>query len=108
MSLKSMPKRRRRLTLPPDEYKALCDRIHGRDRWCCRVPSCRARTGLHAHHVVFRSQNGDDASYNLLTVCNNHHKQIHQYKLIILPLKEGEPINCDEGVRWYFVGKDNG
>ncbi len=105
MSLRSAPKKRSRLKLPTDEYRVLCRSVHSRDGWRCRIPHCKARTGLHAHHVVFRSQQGDDASYNLLTVCNHHHEEIHQYRIIILPLKEGEEINCDEGVKWLVVGK---
>jgi hypothetical protein len=60
---------------------------------------CRIREPLHAHHIVFRSHGGDDASYNLLTVCSDCHSAIHARFVIVLPLEEGEPINADEGIK---------
>ena len=44
-----------------------------RDRWRCAVPACSARRALHDHHVVFRSQGGDNARDNRVTVCAAHH-----------------------------------
>jgi hypothetical protein len=99
----SYPKRRSRVKLPPREYRELTHLVHKRDKWMCRVPGCKARSGLHAHHIVFRSQQGDDASYNLITICNHHHDGIHvRCDLVILPLVEGERIDADRGVRWKF------
>lgn len=41
----------------------------------CEV--CERRAGAHAHHITFRSQGGDDASYNLLWCCPACHDDIH-------------------------------
>ncbi|HEY3174719.1 MAG TPA: HNH endonuclease signature motif containing protein [Candidatus Polarisedimenticolia bacterium] len=51
--------------------------IFTRDGWICRVPGCRSRADLHAHHLVFRSRGGPDAAWNVATVCAPHHRMIH-------------------------------
>jgi hypothetical protein len=38
---------------------------------------CERRQGTQAHHIKFRSQGGDDASYNLLWCCLWCHDDIH-------------------------------
>jgi hypothetical protein len=52
-------------------------RIFTRDGWRCQAPRCRSRARLHAHHIIFRSLNGPDAPWNLVTVCEDHHRMIH-------------------------------
>ena len=42
---------------------------------------CERRTGTDPHHVTFRSQGGDDASYNLLWLCRICHDDIHAGRL---------------------------
>jgi 5-methylcytosine-specific restriction endonuclease McrA len=64
-----------KLRLPEDEYRALCKSILQRDRWKCR--SCGMRNNLHVHHIVFRSQQGPDEAWNLITLCNACHSGIH-------------------------------
>jgi 5-methylcytosine-specific restriction endonuclease McrA len=72
-----------------------------RDQWKCRL--CKARNGLTAHHIVFRSRGGEDTSENLITLCSMVcHDAIHRYDLEILPFVEGEPINANRGVSWRF------
>ncbi len=44
-------------------------RVFTRDGWRCQVPGCRSRAHLNAHHVIFRSRNGPDERWNLVTVC---------------------------------------
>jgi len=51
--------------------------VFTRDGWRCQVPNCRTRARLHAHHIIFRSRNGPDAAWNLVTVCRQHHGMIH-------------------------------
>ena len=54
-------------------------RIFERDAWRCRVPGCTSRRNLQVHHVVFRSQGGDDEDANLAVLCAAHHLQgIHR------------------------------
>jgi 5-methylcytosine-specific restriction endonuclease McrA len=95
--------KRSRLQLPPKEYRALCQRVMMRDGYKCRV--CKRRNDLHCHHVVFRSQHGDDAEWNLLTICNDCHNGIHIPNpttgacLVLLPVVEGERIDCNGKVK---------
>ena len=72
------------LRLPPEEYKILCRRVLGRDGWKCRNPRCNFRGNLHVHHVIYRSEGGDDVTWNLVTICSNCHDRVHAYALSIL------------------------
>lgn len=42
------------------------------------MPGCRAVSGLHVHHIVFRSRGGGDEPENLVTACDWHHRAIHE------------------------------
>jgi 5-methylcytosine-specific restriction endonuclease McrA len=94
-----MGSKRSRVRLPLKEYKKLCELVHERDGWKCRV--CRFRQDLHAHHIVFRSQRGPDATFNLVTVCSDCHEAIHSRYVIILAKsgKPDDPVNADEGIK---------
>jgi 5-methylcytosine-specific restriction endonuclease McrA len=76
-----------------------------RDGWKCR--SCRSRNSLTAHHIVYRSHGGDDADWNLITVCGYCHDSIHKPNpntgsmLVILPQVEGEPIDANKPVKFF-------
>ena len=84
------------LRLPEDEYKALCRRVMNRDGWRCRNPRCGFRGNLSCHHIIFRSEMGQDTSWNLVTLCSECHKRVHAYELSIL-VSEGN-----------FVGEGGG
>lgn len=62
--------------LPEKEYATLCKSILQRDRYKCR--SCGLRNNLHVHHIVFRSQQGPDEAWNLITICNGCHDGVHK------------------------------
>lgn len=49
------------------------DPIFARDGWRCGVPGCTARSSLHDHHVVYRSQGGDNRRENRVAICAAHH-----------------------------------
>jgi hypothetical protein len=49
--------------------------VFERDGWRCTVPACTARRNLHSHHIVFRSHEGPDESWNLTTLCAWHHQR---------------------------------
>ena len=49
-------------------------RILERDGWRCKVPGCTSRSHLNAHHIIFRSHQGDDDEGNLVTLCIGHHQ----------------------------------
>lgn len=65
----------------PEEYNALRLRVLRRDGWRCRW--CGVRSGLHVHHIIFRSEQGLDETWNLVTVCHKCHDEIHAYRLSI-------------------------
>ena len=52
-----------------------------RDGWKCRC--CNFRGNLHAHHIKFRSQGGKDELCNLVTLCANCHRGLHDGKLLL-------------------------
>ena len=64
------------LRLSDNEYRTLCKAILQRDGWKCR--SCGMRNSLHVHHIVFRSQQGPDEAWNLITLCNACHDGVHK------------------------------
>lgn len=92
-----MSSKRSRIKLSYPEYKKLCGIVYERDMWRCKV--CRYRKDLHAHHIKFRSQGGDDATYNLITVCSDCHEAIHNRFVIVLPIQEDTLIDADLGIK---------
>jgi 5-methylcytosine-specific restriction endonuclease McrA len=60
------------------EYESLRQEILWRDGWRCQ--SCGTMSNLEVHHTQFRSQAGDDAERNLMTVCAACHANLHSVK----------------------------
>jgi 5-methylcytosine-specific restriction endonuclease McrA len=83
--------KRSRLRLAPKEYKKLCTEVFERDGWKCK--SCKRRSNLHAHHIKFRSHGGDDASYNLVTLCSMCHDALHERYLLLRDKLTGSTKN---------------
>jgi hypothetical protein len=81
------------LRLLPEQYISLCHDVLERDEWKCRA--CRLRQNLHVHHIIFRSHQGPDATFNLITVCNECHEAIHRQDLI---LKHDGPVDANAPV----------
>jgi HNH endonuclease len=48
-----------------------------RDEWKCSYPGCNGRRELHVHHIVFRSQGGQNAPWNCTVLCAFHHALLH-------------------------------
>lgn len=46
-----------------------------RDRYLCAVPGCGSRSGLHDHHVMYRSRSGSNATYDRVALCWLHHQR---------------------------------
>ena len=67
--------RRPRTQLDPEAYQQLCQQVLERDGWRCQA--CGKRANLQVHHIVLRSQSGDDIEDNLITLCSECHDQIH-------------------------------
>lgn len=51
-----------------------------RDNYTCQC--CKTKKGtLHAHHIIYRSQGGADTLDNLITLCEECHKKLHNGEL---------------------------
>lgn len=62
------------LRLAPEAYEALKLSVFERDDWRCRYCGWRR---VHCHHIVFRSDGGEDISSNLVTLCPTCHNAVH-------------------------------
>src|ERR1017187_9782732 len=67
--------------LPYPEYKALTLVVFKRDGWRCRF--CKSRNTLHCHHIIYRSQGGEDSLANLMALCYHHHDMVHAHEFVI-------------------------
>ena len=65
-----------RLRLAPKWYANLRQEVLRRDGWRCQ--SCGALSHLEVHHRELRSQSGDDAEQNLITLCTRCHAIVHR------------------------------
>ncbi len=73
-------------------------RILERDGWRCKVPGCTSRSHLNAHHVIFRSHQGDNDEGNLVTLCilcRARHK-MHYADLRIMPNQSVLPLSTSQ------------
>ena len=68
--------KRPRILLDGEAYKQLCRQVLRRDRWNCQ--KCGNGTNLQVHHIKLRSQSGDDAEVNLITLCTACHTAVHK------------------------------
>ena len=99
--------KRSRLKLGKDEYKRLSNAVLHRDKYKCRF--CKTRNNLHVHHIVYRSQGGDDVDSNLCVLCDHCHDGIHRPNpsngamLLILPVKEGETVDANGVIIFHAV-----
>lgn len=64
------------LRLSLEEYDELKQYVFGRDNWKCR--NCGFRANLHCHHIIYRSHDGPDSDWNLVTLCDGCHDGIHK------------------------------
>jgi hypothetical protein len=63
------------------QFRALWRRDHG-----CAVPGCGRTRFLHAHHVVFWSHGGKTILDNLVLLCGEHHRALHEGAFTITAL----------------------
>jgi hypothetical protein len=91
------------LRLPPEQYTILCQYILRRDGWKCRC--CRHRNNLQVHHVIFRSQQGEDSPENLAAICNDCHDAIHIHKTIRVV---GDNADVPGGMKFLRLPNDKG
>lgn len=48
------------------------------DGYNCRF--CNRQSGLHVHHIKYRSEGGSNDKSNLITLCYDHHDTVHSNK----------------------------
>jgi 5-methylcytosine-specific restriction endonuclease McrA len=65
-----------RVRLEAKEYEELRLQVLRRDNWRCQ--GCGAMSNLEVHHTQFRSHSGDDAEWNLITLCTSCHANLHR------------------------------
>ena len=64
---------RRRRTVPPALRRALQRRDKG-----CRFPGCEQTRFVDAHHIVHWAHGGETNLDNLVLLCRNHHRALHE------------------------------
>ena len=70
-----MLKKVKRIKLGIRTYRRLMKRVLERDDWRCQ--KCGSLENLQIHHQIKRSQQGDDALQNLVTLCAHCHMAEH-------------------------------
>jgi 5-methylcytosine-specific restriction endonuclease McrA len=65
-----------RLKLPAKEYAVVRTQVLERDGWRCQF--CGSSDNLHVHHQRSRGKGGDDCLENLITLCTNCHRNVHE------------------------------
>jgi 5-methylcytosine-specific restriction endonuclease McrA len=71
-----LKQKRPRLRLEPKAYGELSKQVRERDGWRCQ--NCGTSDSLQVHHMTWRSRMGDDSLENLITLCAQCHKLLHQ------------------------------
>jgi hypothetical protein len=65
--------KRAKATVPPATERRVLERAKHR----CEVPGCRSSKHLTIHHIVFRSHGGTHDVWNLIVLCDGHHRLLH-------------------------------
>ena len=65
--------------------------VLSRDNYSCQCGLKGCSNRLEVHHIKFRSQGGSDAPDNLITLCDKHHKMLHEDR-ITLNLKKHKSL----------------
>lgn len=55
--------------------------VFDRDNYMCR--KCNGENGISPHHVIFRSKSRNHHPDNLITLCFDCHRMVHDGKLIV-------------------------
>lgn len=63
----------------PDKIKL---HVLERDRWSCR--GCNSNNQIKLHHIIYRSEGIDHHPDNLVTLCFNCHRRIHDGELKVV------------------------
>lgn len=54
------------------------DEVRARDKGRCRY--CGTTQGIQGHHILYRSQQGPDEAWNLISLCEPCHRFMHDNK----------------------------
>jgi hypothetical protein len=73
-------------TIPPAIGRALWLRDG-----CCRAPGCGRRRHLQAHHIQHWADGGPTCMANLILLCNQHHKAVHEGRLFV-EIRDGKVV----------------
>ena len=58
----------------------LFEKVHERDNYTCQICG-KEKYGLdYPHHVLFKSRGGSDTNENLITLCMECHRKVHDEK----------------------------
>ena len=71
------------VSVQKDYYNVKAYVLH-RDGYTCQSGrKCQHSAKLHVHHIIFRSQRGSDAPWNLVTLCETCHDDLHAEKFVL-------------------------
>lgn len=91
--------RENRIRLSAAGYRKLCNMIDERDGKRCII--CGSHSGLHHHHVRFRSAYGSDTADNLVLLCFKCHDiYAHGKKERIFASEFSEYLNSEKCRKW--------
>ena len=63
--------------------RAVLKKVRLRDEGRCQVPGCLNGRWSQLHHIRFFSRGGRQRTRNLLTLCTQHHRQVHDGHLVL-------------------------
>jgi hypothetical protein len=63
--------------------RSVVQKVRWRDEGRCQVPGCLNGRWSQLHHVRFFSRGGGHRTRNLLTLCTQHHRQLHDGHLVL-------------------------
>jgi hypothetical protein len=63
--------------------RGVVNNVRLRDQGRCQVPGCPNGRWSHLHHIRFFSRGGRHRTRNLLTLCSEHHRQLHDGALVL-------------------------
>jgi hypothetical protein len=63
--------------------RGVLTKVRWRDEGRCQVPGCPNGRWSQLHHIRFFSRGGYQRTRNLLTLCTQHHRQIHDGHLVL-------------------------
>lgn len=59
-----------------NEWRSMTEKIYRMDGGRCGYFGCTSEPS-EAHHIIFRSQGGEDTPDNLISLCRKHHEMVH-------------------------------